>query len=112
MRFMLSQFMMNVEIMLICTAFSAFFKKNMVGAGLGIALLLYSFDLTGRVIPDLKDMLFISPFSYSNATEIFAGNNIANSSYVFGICIMVGAAILTYGKYIRKGVLGSQQWRK
>ena len=104
-KFMLSQFMMDIEIMLICTALSAFLKKNMIGAGLGIALLFYAFDLMGRVIPDLKDILFIGPFSYSNATEIFAENNIANSSYIIGICIMVGMVVLIYGKYTKKDLV-------
>ncbi|MCR4947257.1 MAG: ABC transporter permease [Lachnospiraceae bacterium] len=101
-RFMLSQALMDVEIMLICTAFSAFQKKNMLGAGLGMSLVLYAFDLMGRVIPDLKDALFIGPFSYSNASEIFAEKDIAGSAYVFGIAVMVGAVILTYAKYMKK----------
>ncbi|MBO7334040.1 MAG: ABC transporter permease subunit [Lachnospiraceae bacterium] len=100
--FMCMQFMMNVEIALICMAFSAFVKKNMLGAGLGIALLFYVYDLMGRVIPDLKDYLVIGPFSYANASELFAEKEISSVAYVFGICIIILSAVLAYVRYTKK----------
>ena len=100
--FMLSQFLMNLEVMCICTMLSAFVKRNMIGAGLGIALLLYVYDLMGRVVPDAKDYLFIGPFGYANASEIFAKQDIPPAAYICGACIMIAALVITYLKYTRK----------
>ena len=100
--FMLSQFLMNLEVMCICTALSACVKRNMIGAGLGIALLFYVYDLMGRVIPDAKDYLFIGPFSFANATDIFAKQEISPAAYVCGGCLMVLALLVTYITYTKK----------
>jgi len=100
--FMASQFVMNVEIMLICIAISAFLKRNMVGAGLGIALLLYAFDLIGRITDDMKDFLPLGPFSYCNASEIFAKVEIQKNSYIWALVIMLIAAVLAFKKYTNK----------
>jgi len=101
-RFMGAQLLMNLEIMLICTAFSAFQKRNLLGAGLGIALLFYVFDLIGRVIPDLKDMLVIGPFSFANASEIFVEAEIPTAAYLWGLGIMAIATALTFYRYTSK----------
>lgn len=71
--FMLRQFLMNIETAAICFGISAFSGKSKMGMGLGIVLLCYVYDLMGRVVPDLKDYLFIGPYSYANASEIFSG---------------------------------------
>lgn len=101
-KFMLSQLLMNVEIMFICTMISAFVKRNMPGTGLGIALLLYAYDLIGRVASEMKDAITIGPFSYCNATEIFAKETIPGTAYIFGTIIIVFTVILTFIKYTKK----------
>ncbi|MCR5283630.1 MAG: ABC transporter permease [Lachnospiraceae bacterium] len=72
MTYLVMQFLMNVEIAGICFLISAFSSRIKMGLGLGMALMLYAFDLIGRVVPDLKDYLFIGPYSYANASEIFS----------------------------------------
>ncbi|MCR4650876.1 MAG: ABC transporter permease [Lachnospiraceae bacterium] len=100
--FMLSQLLMNLEVMCICIALSAFVKRNMTGAGIGIALFLYVYDLMGRIIPDAKDYLFIGPFSYANATDIFAEQEIGPAAYICGGCLMLIALFITYAVYTKK----------
>ncbi len=100
--FMLSEFLMNIEFAMICTAFSAFVKKNMLGTGLGIILLFYVFDLIGRVIPDLKDMLVLGPYSYANASEIFSGETPGAVSYIIGASVTLISVALAYLKYTKK----------
>ena len=101
-QFMSFQFMMNIEIMLICMTLSAFAKKNMPGAGLGIALLFYAIDLIGRVSSDVKDAIAIGPFSYCNASEIFAKQELPKIAYVFAVIIMFGALAIIFKKYTNK----------
>lgn len=101
-KFMILQFVMNLEIMFICTAISAFVKRNISGAGLGVALLLYAYDLIGRVASEMKDYLVIGPFGYCNATDIFAKVETPSMAYVLGVIIMIFAVILTFVKYIKK----------
>ena len=67
------QFLMNLEIAGICFGISSISGKNRMGIGIGIAILFYGFDLIGRIIPDLKEYLFLGPYSYANASAIFSG---------------------------------------
>lgn len=72
-KFMYYQFLMNLEIAGICFGISSISGKNRMGIGIGIAILFYGFDLIGRIIPDLKEYLFLGPYSYANASAIFSG---------------------------------------
>lgn len=99
--YMLFQMMMNVEIASICFVVSAVSKKNKLGVGISIVMLMYVYDLMARVIPDLKDAIFLSPYSYSNATGIFAGTEIDRMAVILGICVIVltvGFSFVFYSK--------------
>lgn len=72
-----------------------------LGIGISVATLLYVYDLMARVVPDLKDAIFISPFSYSNATSIFAGESRDCVALILGtimIVIMTVGAGMIYAK--------------
>lgn len=91
--FMLAQLLMNVEIASIGFLISSVSKKNKVGIGIAMAMVLYVYDLMARVIPDLENVKFLSPFSYGNAAEIFSNTWDASLALWFGIAITV---VLTF----------------
>ena len=100
--FMLGQFLMNIEIAAICFAVSSLSGRNRMGAGLGIALLLYAYDLVGRAVPDLKDYLFIGPYSYVNASEIFSGKSASAPAFVVAAIVTVCCAFFAFWYYDRR----------
>ena len=57
-------------------------------------MILYLYDLMARVIPDLKDYIFISPFSYANATEIFAETADNATALIIGVSVIVITTVL------------------
>ena len=100
--FMGGQFLMNVEIAAICFAISALSGKNRMGLGIGIALIFYLYDIIGRVVPDLKDYIFVGPFSYANASEIFSGAEIRIAAVVIGIAVALLMAVSAFVCYERR----------
>ncbi len=96
------QFLMHLEIAGICYAVSAFQRKNKLGLGLGAALLFYAYDLMARVVPDLKDYKFFSPFAYANATEIFSQGEIELSALLFGMAVLCASVVVAYVHYVKK----------
>ena len=94
--------LMNIEIAAVAMVISAASSKNRLGAGLGLALIFYAYDLIGRVVPDLKDYLFVGPFSYSNASEIFAGKETPTLAIVLALALVVVAMVSTYTIYLKK----------
>ena len=102
MTFMGMQLVMNLEIAAICFAVSAVSKKNKLGLGLGLALFLYLYDLMARVIPSLEDYIDIGPYSYANAPQIFAGNELSGAAIGIGAAVLVIAVVLSFAGYLRR----------
>ncbi len=100
--FMGLQLLMNVEVAAICFVISAVNKKNRLGIGIAVALVLYVFDLMVRLIPDLKDAIFLSPLSYANATTIFSGAEIECAALVFGVAVVVVMAAVAGMIYAKR----------
>lgn len=96
------QFLMNLEIAAICFAISAFNKKNKPGVGLGIVLLLYAYDMIARVVPDLSDYKFPSPFSYANAADILSTGNFETKSVLLGVVVLVVCVTAALADYTRR----------
>lgn len=100
--FVLMQFFMNLEIAFFCMMLSAFWRKNKLGIGLGVTLVCYVYDLMGRVIPDMEKISFLSPYSYANASTIFADECISQRAIGFGIAIIMITIIIMHMKYDKK----------
>lgn len=100
--FMLLQLLMNVEIAAICFLISAVSKKNKLGLGISVAMVLYVYDLMARVIPDLKDAIFLSPFSYANATTVFLGEKPDMLALSLGIVVIVGMTAAAGAIYAKR----------
>ncbi|MCR5329624.1 MAG: ABC transporter permease, partial [Lachnospiraceae bacterium] len=102
MSFMLCQLLMNIEVAAVCFTISSLSGKNRMGAGLGIALFFYAFDLIGRAVPDMKDYIIIGPYSYANASDIFAGKTSRAAAFVIAIAVTVCCTCFAFRYYERR----------
>lgn len=68
--------MMQLEVGTICFLISACVRKSMMGAGLGLTLLLFAADMMCRIVPAIEDLKYVTPFYYANAAVIFAEGNV------------------------------------
>jgi ABC-2 type transport system permease protein len=98
MAFILRQLGMTMEIAAICFGISAMSGKSKIGLGLGITLFFYFYDLLGRVVPDIEDYLFLGPYSYANASEIFTGVEPSMESLI--TAILVSLAFIGFGFFV------------
>ena len=101
-RFMGSMLLMNIEISAISFFISSISGKNRMGVALGLSLVAYTYDIMGRVIPDLKEYLFIGPFSYVNASEIFADMAAPKYSILLGLIVIAASVCASYITYLRR----------
>ncbi len=100
--FMSCQFLMNLELAAICFCISALSTRIRTGLGLGVALAVYVYDLMGRVNPDLKDYLFLGPYSYANASEIFAGTWEPAKGIILGCLVTILCVVGAFWGYGRR----------
>ena len=96
------QWFLHLEIGTVCYLISACNRKNKLGIGLGLTFLFYVWDLLGRVIPDLKETLFLTPFSYANASDIFSTGEIEWKAFVVGAIVLAGAIVGAFTVYNKK----------
>lgn len=97
-----AQFLMYLEIAGICFGISAFLKKSNIGLGIGIAMILYFVNLFANISEEVEKLHYITPFSYSDAANIFTEEKIQVEYLIPGIVIMIVAVVAGYIKYNRK----------
>ncbi|MCI8529542.1 MAG: ABC transporter permease subunit [Lachnospiraceae bacterium] len=96
-------FFMCLEIGTVCFLLSVICRKRPISAAVGIAMFLYMMDICSKVVPALDKLKYFTPFSYSNAADIFSGGNtdvwlreIGVGAAVFGIALC--ASFVVYQK--------------
>ncbi len=82
-----AQLLMQLEIGSVCFLISSIAKRRQLGASLGLAMLLYMADLMCRIIPDLEDLKYVTPYYFSNGADIFAGGKLESEMVM--ICLIV-----------------------
>ncbi|MCM1134566.1 MAG: ABC transporter permease [Clostridium sp.] len=93
-----AQLLMHMEVGSICFFISSFCKRKQTGAALGLAVLLYVMDLVCRIVPDIEGLKYITPYYFSNATDIFTAGKIDGQTAIIGalltlICFGLAAAV-------------------
>lgn len=99
--FHLAQILMQLEIGTVCFLISAFAKRNRMGAGLGITILLFAVDMMCRIIPAMEHLKYVTPFYYANAADIFTSGEADGVMLGIGTVIILAAlaaALVKYGK--------------
>ncbi|MCM1175323.1 MAG: ABC transporter permease [Blautia sp.] len=86
----LAAVLMQLEIGTICFFLSACAKKGILGAGLGLTLLLFAADMMCRVVPAIEGLRYITPFYYANAADIFTEEKIN------GVMAAAGAGVIVF----------------
>ncbi|MDE5777872.1 MAG: ABC transporter permease [Lachnospiraceae bacterium] len=94
-----AQLIMQIEIGTICFMISAFTKKSLMGAGMGIAILMFAADMMCRIIPAIEDVKYITPFYYSNASDIFTSGEINGIMLGIGSGITVASFMIAWFRY-------------
>lgn len=100
--FHLAQLFMQIEISTICFLISAFTKRNFMGAGLGIAILLFAVDMMCRIIPAIENLKYLTPFYYANASDIFTNGKLDGVMLGIGLGIIIVSFVIAYMKYFKK----------
>ncbi|MCI9373771.1 MAG: ABC transporter permease subunit [Lachnospiraceae bacterium] len=101
-RYHLAAVLMQMEVGTICFFFSACVKKSLMGAGLGLTLLLFAADMMCRVVPAIEDVKYLTPFYYANAADIFAEGKMNGAMAAVGLCVTAACYAMAHWVYCRK----------
>ncbi|MBQ1414202.1 MAG: ABC transporter permease subunit [Clostridia bacterium] len=103
--YMLAQSLCQGEIFAVCFGISAFLRRNNLGVGLGLALVLYVVDIMSRIADETEWMRILTPFGFSNATDIFVNEGkMETIPVVIGGCIAAAGLAAAYAVYGRRDI--------
>lgn len=97
--------LLQTEIAAICFAVSAFLRRSGIGAGLGLAAVLYFLNIIANITEDAKWLKYITPFGYAEAADIITEGTINLMAAAIGCCVTVAAITAAYIVYSRKDIL-------
>ena len=94
--------LMQIEIGTVCFLISAFVKRNLLGAGLGISIMLFAADMMCRILPAIENLKYVTPFYYSNAADIFTGGKLNGTMVTIGAMITIVSFVVALLRYRSK----------
>lgn len=94
--------LMQIEIGTVCFLVSAFAKRNLLGAGLGISIMLFAADMMCRILPAIENLKYITPFYYSNAADIFTKGKLNETMLAIGAGITIVSFLAALFRYRSK----------
>ena len=98
----LAQFFMQWEIGSLCFLLSSVCKRKQIGAALGFALLLYAMDFMCRVVPDIENIKYITPYYFSNASDIFTTKALDESMVIICFTCIILSSVSSFLVYIKR----------
>jgi len=101
----LAYLLLQVELAAVCFGFSAFLRRGGMGAGLGLAIGMYFFNLIANLTQQAEFLKYITPFSYAEGADIIEKLSLDMSFLAPGLAFTCLGIVLAFWKYGRKDIL-------
>lgn len=100
----LSYYIMQIELMGLCFGISAFMRKGSVGMGIGMAILMYFFNLISKIAKSAEFLKYISPFGYCDGAELIMKGNLELGLIILGLGFGGLGIAVAYFQYTKKDI--------
>lgn len=97
-------YLLQLELAGICFGISSFINKGSMGAGLGVAVMMYFLNLIANIAEVAEFLKYVTPFGYSDGADIVSSGTLdgvmISVGMIFGICGVITAFL----KYTKKDI--------
>lgn len=100
----LAYFLLQIELAGICLGISAFVQKGSTGIGLGIAIMMYFFNLIANIAKVAEFLKYITPFGYCEGADIVANGCLDSKMVVISMVLCIVGIAIAYLKYTKKDI--------
>lgn len=100
----LAYFLVQVELAGICFGISAFLRRSGLGFGLGIAIVMYFFNIIANISESAEFLKYITPFGYAEGADIVANVSLDIKMILLGMFFCAIGIVAAYWKYCRKDI--------
>lgn len=97
-------YLLQIELSGICFGISAFMRKNSIGAGLGIAAILYFLNLIANIAEAADFLKYITPFGYCEGADIITNGSLNSVMVAIGMTFCIIGIVAAYLKYTKKDI--------
>ncbi len=100
--FHLAALLMQFEIAGICFCISAFLTKSGIGIGIGIAAVMYFFNIIANISSSAKGLKYLTPFGYTEGADIINDKSLNIGYIIPSMIIMSMGIIIAFLEYKKK----------
>ena len=97
-------YLLQLELAGICFGLSAFMRKGSIGAGLGLAALLYCLNLIANITEAAEFLKYITPFGYCEGADIVTGGRLDGPMVAVGMALGAAGIAAAFVKYPAKDI--------
>ena len=101
----LAYLLLQLELAFICFGISAFLRKGGTGIGLGLAIVLYFFNIIANISDAAEFLKYISPYGYAEGTDIVVNTSLDGTLILLGMLYAAIGIVAGYVKYNRKNLM-------
>lgn len=100
----LAYYLLQLELAGICFGLSAFLRKGSVGAGLGLAAVMYFLNLIANIAESAEFLKYVTPFGYCEGADIVDNGQLDGTLVMIGMAICFVCIAIAYLKYTKKDI--------
>lgn len=100
----IANYLLQLEIACICYGISAFIRRGSLGIGLGLAAMFYFLNIIANISDKANFVKYITPFSYTEASNILTTGKLEANYLVVGIFIGLAGIVVAYIQYSKKDI--------
>ena len=100
----IAYFLLQIELAGICFGLSAFLRKSSIGAGLGIAVMMYFLNLIANIADAADFLKHITPFAYCEGADIIKNGSLDGVKVAIGMTFCVIGIMAAYLEYTKKDI--------
>lgn len=101
----LAYFLLQIETACICFGLSAFLNGSGLGAGLGIAALLYFLNIIANLTERAAVLKYLTPFGYTEGADIIANGSLNGAYLAVGMGLALAGTGAAFYWYTRKDIV-------
>ena len=99
-----SYFLVQIVLAGICFGISAFIRGSGIGAGIGLATVMYFINIVANITESAKDLKYLTPFGFAEGADIIANVDLNWKMVVLNMVFAIIGVVAAYWKYNKKDI--------
>ena len=100
----LAYFLVQIVLAGICFGISAFIRGNGIGAGIGLATVMYFINIVANITESAKDLKYLTPFGFAEGADIITNVDLEWKMVAINMVFAFIAVGMAYWKYAKKDI--------